>query len=46
MCVKLTVIAGGDVELNPGPYHNNEISSLPASAAKLTDDQSEKKRRE
>ena len=43
-CVlSLLLLLAGDVELNPGPYHNNEISSLPASAAKLSDDQSEKR---
>ena len=43
-CVlSLLLLLAGDVELNPGPYHNNEISSLPASAAKLTDDQSKKR---
>ena len=46
-CVlSLLLLLAGDVELNQGPYHNNEISSLPASTAKLTDDQSEKKSRE
>ena len=45
-CVlSLLLLLAGDVELNPGPYHNNEISSLPASAAKLTDDQSKKEQR-
>ena len=43
-CVlSLLLLLAADVELNPGPYHNNEISSLPASAAKLTEDQSKKK---
>ena len=37
-CVlSLLLLLAGDVELNPGPYHNNEISSLPASAAKLSE---------
>ena len=46
-CVlSLLLLLAGDVELNPGPYHNSEISSLPASTAMLTDDQSEDKRAE
>ena len=42
MCVKLTVIVGRRFRTKS----NNEIFSLPASASKLIDDQSEKERAE
>ena len=44
--LSVLLLLARDVELNLGPYHNNKVSSLPTLAAKLINDQSEKRRAE